>query len=172
MITLNKRLEDLADELMEVLDEDVCQINLNLERLNRLRSAVIKRDEEGLRVLLNTIREESDEYEQVEIKRHELRRKLADILGCSIEEMNLSKLCSNAPEGKRALVAGRQRELGELMEKLRIEHTCTSMLLKECSRLNKMLLRGIFGSGKETVTYNARGNASWEMQKGIVNFRL
>jgi len=172
MITLNIRLDELIDDLLKILDEDAEHIKLTLGRLNRLRASVIKRDQEDIKALLDTVREDDTGYSQTEITRHTIRKELAQIVGCSVGEMNLTRLRRCLSEEKAMMVAEKQRELKVLIEKLRIEHTCTSMLIKECTRLNKMLLRSIFSNGRESVTYNARGDASWEMRKGIVNFKL
>jgi hypothetical protein len=172
MITLNVQIDDLVDELLNILDEDSSQVKVTLERLNRLRAAVIKRDEEDIKALLDTVMEDEPCYSRVETRRQEIRKELAEILGCTFEQMNLTYLCSKLPEEKSIMIADKQHELRGLTEKLRIEHMCTSMLLKECARLNKMLLKSIFSESKESVTYNSVGNPSWEMRKGLVNFRL
>jgi hypothetical protein len=172
MMTLNVHINSIVDELLNILDADAAQIKLTLERLNRLRGAVIKRDEEDIKALLDTVREDETGYNLVETRRHEICKELAGIFGCSGEQINMTRLRSELSEEKALMVAEKQHELRNLVEKLRIEHTCTTMLLKECARLNKILLRSIMGEKKETVTYNERGNAAWEASKGIVSLRL
>jgi len=172
MMTTDGRLDRLVDELADVLDEDFRYIKLTLERLDELRGAVIKRDEEGLKALLSNIENEQGSYGTVEKRRQEIQRKMAGIFGCGINEMNLSKLCGKLDGEKRDVLKLTQNELKGLAEKLRKEHTATSMLLRECSRFNNMLLRGVLGSGNETVTYNDRGDASWELQSGMVSFKF
>ena len=172
MKTADERLGNLVDELLTVLDEDIRYLALTLEQLDELRGAVIKRDEEGLKSLLGNIGNEQGGYRLVEKRRETIRSRMAGIFGCGIDEMNLSKLCGKLGGEKRELVARTQKELKVLAEKLRKEHAATSMLLRECARFNNMLLRGIFGNGNETVTYNDRGNASWELQRGMVSFKL
>ena len=172
MKTPDVRLDSLVDELSAVLDENIRYIKLTLERLDELRGAVIKRDEEGLKSLLSNIANEQGSYGLVEKRREAIRRKMAGIFGCGIDEMNLSKLCGKLDGEKKEKVARTQKELKVLTEKLRKEHKATSMLLRECSRFNNMLLRGILGNGNETVTYNDRGDASWELQRGMVSFKL
>lgn len=172
MVGSNIELEVLVDELVVVLDKDIVQIELTLERLDSLRGAVIRRDEDGLRDLLELIQAEGTEYNSVEARREEIRGRLSIILGCDFEEMNLSALCS-VLEGERERAIYSKREiLVELTSKLRMEHTCTMILLRECSRLNKAMLKGMFGRGDESVTYTCRGNAQWEIQNEMVNMRL
>ena len=172
MVSSNTELEILVDELLVVLDKDIVQIELTLERLDSLRSAVIRRDEDGLRQLLEKIQAEGTEYTVVEARREEIRRRLAIILGCDFEQMNLSALCSVLEGDRQWEVSSRREILTELTSKLRMEHSCTMILLRECSRLNKTMLKGMFGRGDESVTYTSRGNAQWEIQNEMVNMRL
>lgn len=172
MKTSDGGLDGLTDELLSVLSDDIRHIKQTLERLDALRAAVIRRDEEGLKCLLDEVADEQGNYEPVERRRDGIRKQMADVLGCGIEEMNLSKLCGQLTGERRDLVAQARQELQGICEKLRKEHMATNILLKECSRFNNLLLRGILGNGRGTVTYNSRGDASWELQKGMVSIRL
>ena len=172
MVGSNMELELLVDELVVVLDKDIMQVELTLERLDSLRGAVIRRDEDGLRQLLETIQTEGTEYKGVESRREEIRGRLAIILGCDFEAMNLSALCSVLEGERERAVYSRREVLLTLTDKLRMEHSCTMILLRECSRLNKTMLKGMFGRGDESVTYTSRGNAQWEIQNEMVNMRL
>jgi len=171
MSTVDIKLDGLVDELVGVLDDDIKHIKLTLERLDALRAAVVRRDEGGLKSLLDEIKAGEGSYGLVEKKRRAIRKEMADIFACGINEMNLSKLAGELAGEKRGLVVRTQEELRQLADKLRKEHMATSMLLKECSRFNKELLRGILGNGSETETYNNRGGISWELQQGMVSLR-
>ena len=162
----------LIDELADVLEENVRQVKLTLVRLDELRSAVIKRDEAGLRALLETIQDEGPSYSMVETKREQIRAKLAGILGCSAEELNLSRICEYLSGEKRETILCRQEELQQLVEKLRVEHISTRILLTECRRFNNSLLRGIFGQASGGVIYDHNGGASWESERGTMSMRL
>ena len=172
MKTSDDRLDDLADELLSVLGDDIRHIEQTLERLDALRAAVIRRDEEGLKCLLDEVADEQASYALVEQRRAVIRKQMADVIGCGIGEMHLSKLCGQLRGEKRDLMAQAQQELKVMCKKLRKEHMATNILLTECARFNNLLLRGILGNGRETVTYNSRGDASWELQKGMVSIRL
>ena len=166
------KLDELADDLLSVLGDDIRHIKQTLERLDALRAAVIRRDEEGLKCLLDEVASEQESYSLVEQKRAVIRKQIADVLGCGIEEMNLSMLCGRLAGERRNLVTQARRQLQQMCEKLGKEHTATKILLTECSRLNNLLLRGILGNGPETVTYNSRGDASWDLQRQMVSLRL
>jgi hypothetical protein len=164
--------DGLVDELAEVLDENIRQVKLTILRLDELRSAVIKRDEAGLRALLETIQDEGPGYSMVESRRECIRERLASALGCPTEALNLSRVCEHLSEEKRGLILSRQEELQVLVERLRIEHTSTRILLMECRRFNNILLRGVFGEGGEGLTYDNRGGASWDCERGTMSLRL
>ena len=172
MLNSDVELDCLVDELLIVLDDDIAQVRLTLGRLDELRSAVIKHDEEELKCLLSQVQDEVESYRPVEAMREEKRCRLAKVLGRDAAEFNLTVLCSLLTGEKRVAVSAKQDELRGLTEELRAEHTRTTLLLRECSRLNKMLLRGIFGRGEESVTYTARGKEKWEVQNEMVNMRL
>ncbi len=171
MSTQQILLYGLVDELLDVLDEDLEQIKVSLDFLDRLRAAVIKRQEDELKGLLEVVADESGR-KALESKRAAICNKLALVLGCSVSQMNLSKLRANLPDERSVVVARKQQEVVEYVEKLNREVTSTGLLLKECSRLNHSLLRKLFGNGSETVTYNVRGKARWEAQRGVVSIRL
>jgi len=172
MKTMDNKLQTLVAELLRILDEDIEHVGVMMERLDQLRSAVIKRDETFLRDLLEAINDESQIHETIESERNDIRRRLALIIGCDEEQMNLSQLCENLEPVMRLSVVEKQNELKGLVEKLKREHVMTSMLLKECARLNSMMLRGIFTNSDSSVTYNCRGDASWQAQRELVNCRL
>jgi hypothetical protein len=172
MNSTNDILDGLTDRLLLVLADEIENIERTLERLDGLRAAVIRRDEEGLNDLLEEVKNEQAGYALIEQKRGVIRNKMSEVIGCDIGQMNLSKLCCELAGERRDLVAQAQQKLKELCAKLKKEHMATNILLKECSRLNNLLLRGILGNGKEAVTYNSRGNASWELQRGMVSIRL
>jgi len=165
------RLYALTDELLGVLDEEIERIKINLDYINRLRAAVIKRQEDELKSMLESVADESGRA-ALESKRTVICNKLALVLGCGPGQVNLSKLRANLPAERAAIVAQKQQETSEYVEKLNRDVTATALLLKECSRLNNTLLRKMFGGSGDTVTYNVRGKAKWQPQRGVVSMRL
>lgn len=172
MRAISEDLGGLVEELAAVLDENIHQVKLTIVRLDELRGAVIKRDEAGLKALLLTIQDENPAYSMVESRREVIRKRLAGLLGCSAEDLNLSRICECLSEEKKEAILSRQKELQVLARRLRLEHTSTRVLLMECRRFNKALLRGIFGEGEEGITYDKRGGASWECRRSATNLRL
>ncbi|KPL25243.1 MAG: hypothetical protein AMJ75_01535 [Phycisphaerae bacterium SM1_79] len=166
-------IEDKIDELLVVLDTDIRHIQQNLSYLNELRSYVIKRDDAALGKLLELIRGRSDSYRSHELKRQSIRKELADTLGWSLEQVTLSKLEAGRPNEKRGRVTRKKEQLSSLIKELRKEHLSTALLLSECARINRTLLKEIFNLGNSgTVCYGSNGAAKRQSDMVFVNLQL
>ena len=165
-------LNGLVDELMKVLDEDILRISSFLQQLDQLRASVIKRDEEALKILLEAVGSEESDYQRLEDKRHNIRIRLSKVIGCDVKDVNLTRLGKHLDTFKQKLVTDKQQDLKDLVRRLGVEHKATVLLLRECSRLNNKMLRTVLGKDGMTVTYNRRGNASWEVPGQMVSFKM
>ncbi|MBN2590868.1 MAG: hypothetical protein JXA96_13470 [Sedimentisphaerales bacterium] len=151
-------IENKIDEMLECIDVDIEHIQTNLSRLNELRALVIKRDDAQLMRLLNDIQMESDSYRGHELKRQMIRRRLANLLGCKIEKVTLSNLATMLAEEKRNYVSAKKALIKSLVESFKSEYASTIILVSECSRFNKMLIKSIFEPAKtNSVYYNPNG---------------
>jgi hypothetical protein len=166
------RLDEYITLLLAVLDEDAAHIRRTLEHLNALRAAVIKRDEAALQELLDTVARQGENYRHIEARRQRLCDEIAETAGGDIAPVNLSGLCEIAGRHLHLAIRTRQEELKDLVRTLRMEHACTMILLRECSRLNRTLLKAVLGRGGETVTYTARGSETWQPQNDFVDMKL
>ena len=165
-------LNGLVDELMKVLDEDILRISSFLQQLDQLRASVIKRDEEALKILLESLNSQNSNYREIEDRRQNIRVRLSKVIGCNVKDVNLTRLGNHLDTDKQKVVADKQKALKDLVRRLGVEHKATVLLLRECSRLNNMMLRTVLGKSRMTVTYNRRGNASWEVPGQMVSFKM
>lgn len=153
-------IEDKVDELVAILNKDVEHIQQSLSYLNELRSHIIKRDDAALSKLLETIQTGLDDYRIHELKRRKIREELAEALGCNFKQVTLSMLGTVLSEERKAQIAQIKTKLGSLVKELRREHLSTVLLLSECARFNRLLLRSIFDLEKTgVVTYDSNGAA-------------
>ena len=153
-------VENKIDEMLKCLDVDIEHIETNLSRLNELRALVIKRDDTQLMRLLNEIQMESDNYKEHELKRQMIRRRLANLLRCGLEKVTLSNLETMVSVEKRNEVSTKKAHIKSLVENFKKEYASTIVLVSECSRFNKMLIKSIFEPAKtHSAYYNAKGNA-------------
>ena len=151
-------IERKVDKLLACLDVDIVQIQQNISYLNEMRSMIIKRDDVALGKLLEKVQETSEDYIENETNRQSARKELADFLGCSIEQVTLSKVKESLPETSKNRVIETRENLRLLIEELRREYSSTIMLVSECARFNKLLLKSIFDLGKTgSCSYDARG---------------
>ena len=158
--------EEKINELLSILDKDIGHIHCTLSRLNELRGLVIKRDEGALAELLESIRIEAEDYSSNESERQSVCNSLARLLGCSLEQMTLSRLIDALPADVGELVNERRMNLCELIEELKKElrqqYTFQDIVSKNhaiqeifqilpdiAESDSTVLLQGPSGSGKE-----------------------
>ena len=166
-------MEDKVDQLLACLEKDSRHIEQNLSQLNELRRLVIKRDEAALSRLLESIRAESDRYRSHESERQSIRKELAEMLGCDLQQMTLSALQASLPKAERARVTKMKARLRSLVEEFKKEHLSTALLLSECTRFNNLLLKSIFEIGNTgTVYYNSSGTAKRQTDTAFVNLQF
>jgi len=166
-------IENKVDELLAILHKDIERIYKSLSQLNELRSLVIRRNDTALGKLLESIQAESDSYRTHELKRHKIRKELADAFGCSLEQVTLSMLEAALPEEKKAKITQIKAKLGPLVKELKREHLSTVLLLSECARFNNLLLRSIFDLGKTgTLTYTSSGTTRQQASMAFLNLQL
>ncbi len=174
MQSTNLTITNLTKKLLDILDDDICNINLALERLNGFREAVIKRDEQQLKTMIELTHAQDDNAERIEQNRLAVKKKLAAAIGCPVEKMNLTRLMEELAEPLRSQVREKQSILKELTAGLKKEHTSTIILLRECATLNRRLLHSMLGIKREKnpQTYNSRGVQSAKIQKRLMSYRV
>ena len=173
MEAVTVEIEDKIDELLVILDEDIQYIQGYLLRLNELRSLVVKRNEADLCRLLESIQAESDSYRSHELKRESIRKELANALDCNLEQVTLSRLETVLPEEQKAQVVAKKAELRTLTEELKKEYLSTAMLLSNCARFNRQLLKSVFDLGKMGIVYyNSKGSTKRGMTEAFVNLQF
>jgi len=165
--------DDKINELLAVLDKDIEHIQDSLLRLDRLRSLLIKPNNESLERLLENIRADSDDYAANETRRQSLQRDLAAILDCNVKEMTLTKLEARLEGQHKEQITRKRIKLKLLAEELKREHLSTAMLLSDCARFNSLLLRTIFDfDNARTVYYDSSGSAKRQSDAAFVNLQI
>ena len=166
-------IEDTVDRLLAVLDEDIRHVGASLAQLDQLRSLLIKRDDKALERLLRDLQAQARTRTANEQRRQHLRGALAAALGCNIEDLTLSKLQAELAGSQVEALADRQRQLKALVVDLKREHRLTTMLLSDCSRFNRSLMRLFFGSNAVgSTTYSASGRAQSQNSVGLMNMQF
>ncbi|MCU0914470.1 MAG: flagellar protein FlgN [Planctomycetes bacterium] len=178
---MSPAMDNQVAELLEVLDADIRHLEDTLTRLDRLRCLLVKREDSALEGLLEEIRGQSQTCQTNEQRRQGLRRELAAALGCSCGELTLSKLRQvlAAPAGSETqrrwgmALAQRQSRLRTLTAQLTREHTLTVLLIRDCTRFNRSLLRLFFESGGRGGTmYRPNGTAQHQTSVSLMSMQL
>jgi hypothetical protein len=173
MTMTSSATEIKVQALLAVLDEDIRHVETVLTQLEALRSLLVQRDDAGLERLLEASRQQAQVYAAHEQQRQDLRRDLAARFGWRECDVTLSKLQGRLSGPSRAAVAGRQARLKALVERLKREHTLTTVLLVDCARFNRLLLQALFGvSHKGTMSYSATGAAKHSTGRPLMNLRF
>jgi hypothetical protein len=169
----NSEMTDKVEQLFAFLDCDIGNLRKTLSRLDQMRSAVIKRDDAELVKILDEVRCEMQLQQTQQLQRRLLRKELAEILGCSCEDMTLTKLQKFLPEGQGDVSAEKKEQLKILAGRLKKEYSATVFLLAQCARLNRLLLNTIFSKQRaDVITYDAAGAAKRQSQPAFVNMKL
>jgi hypothetical protein len=168
------RLETRTAELLDVLDADIRHLEGTLSYLNTLRTLLIRRADPGLAQLLDDIRQQGQMREENEQKRQRLRRELAADLGCREGDLTLSRLQDEwAGREMGAALRQRQDRLRSLTGQLKREHALTVLLLRDCARLNRSLLRVFLGSGGRGGTmYNPTGVEAHQAAPALMSLKM
>ena len=166
-------IELQVDALLDVLDGDIQQLRTNLSLLDQLRELVLKRDEVGLRRLLEDMQTRGRGDIENESKRMIIRKKLAGILGWNVKQVTLTRLEDTVTGSQRLAIAEKKAELESLIQSLRAEYSKTAFLLSECARFNRLLLEGILEFGRTTaLTYKSNGTTESQSRSAFVNMRF
>ena len=83
----------VPDELIVFLDNQITNIEQTLYRLDRLRAAVIRRDDGSLEELMEEVRDEGLRKKQTDLQMRQLQVKLSSVLECPPGEVNMTRLC-------------------------------------------------------------------------------
>lgn len=172
MSTDTRQLESEIQQLLEFLDSGADSIDRMLDMLSQLRAALIRRDEPALRQMQDTLPQVAAERLEMESQLRAICRKFASLLTCPAEQINLTKIASLAPAHQHAQICEKQQSLQTRVNRLAVEHRSTEMLLRECERLNRLLLAGMMGSASQTVTYTPSGLSRRELHRSIVSMRM
>jgi hypothetical protein len=167
-------LTQKTEDLLGILELDIDRIERTIQNLDNLRVLVVKRDEKGLACLLEIIQSESQVYSHNEQKRNQLRKEMAEIIGCPLESMNFSALKKHLSQpGLIEQVGDRQMKLRNMVTRLKKEYVSTVALLSDCARINSALLKCIFGRGRgNLVCYNSTGEISRQNDAAFMSMRM
>lgn len=173
MNTLTIETEVLIGQLLSVLRTDIEYLQQNLDRMDRLRELVIKREDHSLNQLLNEIRSRAVEYEVHVNRRILVRSQIGAALGWEAKDVRLSRLMEIVSHDVKTEIAELKTQLEKMAVKVQAEHASTVLLLGDMARFNRMLLNMLMGTdAKQTTTYDARGSARRQGNNAFVDIQF
>jgi hypothetical protein len=162
----------LARELPALLDEQIALLTLKRSQLEALSTLLVQRDEDPMERLLAQMEQSQALQADTDLRLSALRSALADELGGPADSVRLGALLEYLPQGLRESVAFRREQIADLADQTRRQHLQTSLLLMECSRINRLLIEALFGQTRSCQTYDPSGAAAWQSDAGLVDAEI
>jgi hypothetical protein len=170
---MNKEAIAKTYELLEILQEDIQRTQDCLQKIQKLKTLVITRKDDELRNMLETIRSESGQGQEVKARRNEVREQLAVLFGCPVKDVTLGFLLAKFEGSLKKQIANTRNKLKAVTKELSVEHKSTTHLLCECTRFNRMLLDSIINiNSPETVTYDSSGKRNTSRDFSMMNLKF
>ena len=165
-------LGGLVDDLLRQLDDEIALLDQRRSQLEALSSAILHRDDGRMEGLLDEIEETMQVQARVDGKLSATRSLLADAFARRPEEMKLSEILTALHGEQKQALEYRRQQIILLTDELRQQHLQTCLFLLESSRINRMLLEGLFPNSEPVVTYGVDGRDQWRPDTGLVDTEL
>lgn len=160
----------LVEEFIQVLDDDILNLELSLIRLDELRAAVIKREDDALKALIETIRIQSDDHTKVNRRRDDVLRRLSSLYG--VKKVDITFIAGCVDDSCKNVLLEKQKKVKMLVEKMNVEYSATFMFMQEFSRMNKMLLNCFVRPANGSKMYDNKGKTKHDSGSNIISGRV
>ncbi len=166
-------LEVKVKALVATLNEHIGYLQGALQRLDRLRGLLVKRDDAGLEKLLADLTSEAEAYSVSERERESLRKEIADRLQCDSKKVTLTLLTQSVPLAQQNDVIECQTKLKSLIGQFKREYTLTSLLIADCTRFNRTLINAFLGqNGRGNTCYGAAGTMAHPADAALMSLHF
>lgn len=125
-------MASLMDNLVEVLEEENAQYEKLVELSKEKKQAIIKADITALEAITGQEQDVSSTLRNLDIRRDEVLKDMADVLGKDASEMTVTKLIG---------YLGQQKEEQERLSKIRAKLLSTGNEMHEWNTRNQALLK-------------------------------
>jgi hypothetical protein len=160
---------DLVEPLREALGEEIAALNLRRSQLKLLREAILERDDEAVERLLGQLEQAQSIQSLLEVRLRALREALADELDLPLGRTTLSALIQRLPLAAARELDLCRREVIHLVRGLQRQHLELAILLRECARINRLMVEQLLGPGRRVTTYAAGGRREWQDGAGLMD---
>ena len=167
MVSLSQA--ELVEPLLAALGEEVAALNLRRAQLGLLREAILRREDEAVGRLLEQLEQSQLFSTQLETRLSALRQAVAISVGLDRSKATLGQLIQRLDGPQAQALDQRRREIISLIKALQRQHLELAMLLRECARINRLMLQQLLGGGKEVTTYGSLGRQDWRDGHGLMD---
>jgi len=164
--------QEHLDKLAEYLDSQAGYLERVLQFLDEFRKSLIRRDVAALEQMQEQMEQEGELCRHIEQSRRHLTERLAEVMGCEVQEVCLSRICSRLEPGEQLRMKKRQEYLKELTARLRQQHLATELLVREYTRMNRRFLEVLTGQLEKGRMYDAHGRPEGTALSGLVSVKL
>ncbi|HRT24869.1 MAG TPA: flagellar export chaperone FlgN [Anaerohalosphaeraceae bacterium] len=169
---MNALSQEHLDKLAEYLDSQAGYLERVLQFLDEFRKSLIRRDVAALEQMQEQMEQEGELCRQMEQRRRRLTEDLAEVMGCGVPEVCLSRICSWVEPAQQAELKKRQEHLKQLADRLRQQHLATELLVREYTRMNRRFLEVLTGQLEKGRMYDAHGRPEGTALSGLVSVKL
>lgn len=169
MIDCDPRLLSACEQLLVILDEQIALLHDRRGQLEQLTEAALARDEQAMESLVTEIERSGQQQSLTDVKLRAIRANIARTLKVKAADLRLAVVATMLPPADGAALDLRRNQVMQLCGQLRRQHLTTSVVLQECSRVNRLLLMALTGQEEGPATYGQGGQPSWGLPRGIVN---
>jgi len=154
------------------LDEEISLLSLRQSHLERLRAAILEREDSAMEELLEEMSKVQQKQTGTDVRLERLCKSLGRLLGYNGEELQLGDLVQSLPDELGLAVGQRRRQILSLLERLRQQQLETSLLLYESSRINRLIISALFPQSEPVLTYDQTGQNLWRSGAGLIDSEL
>lgn len=169
------KLENLLphlDELDVALDRQLEVLQTKRLQMERLFVTLARSDNEAMEPLLAAMEETQQQQVHADAQLFLLRTALAGVLGCQERQLRLSELAQALPSPHGQRLLDRRQAVIEAVERLRRQHMETTLLLRQCQRLSRMLIESVLHGQNDSLTYGGNGQVQTREAGGLMNAEL
>lgn len=169
MISVTAGISKAVDELTTVLDQEIELLELKRLQMANLYAAIVERDDAVMETLLEQMEHAQRHQEAVDARMAAIRAIMAKSMGAAPATVRLAMLVEMLPAEMSAAIAVRREKIVDLADRLRKQHMSTSLLLRECSRINRMMLEALLSGPAALTTYGTGGKTEWRSREGLLD---
>ncbi len=162
MILSNRNVEPLVDDLLCELDAEIDRLDARQSQLVDLSAALVQGDDSRLEELLEAMDTSGRLGTRAETQLSFACKRLGNALGCYESDCRLSMIIERLDSPQALEVQERRDRIVEMIDSLRNRHMEAVMLLRECSRMNRLMLECLTPRGESLTVYGAGGTEDWQ----------